>query len=224
MTQSVKELNFCQCRIINYQNECSSGCWQGRQCSFECDHSVYMNKFRGKGAIRVLTNWSALLIGSKVLLLVYIVSCNHLLKFQSVTIICCCCFSVKVQGVMEQHRVSSVLQSRNFRRHLENIIRGSISTVRQSASAASSRTTAANSSRPETPVVSDFGRSRSSSEESVASRAQDVAVPVVQPAYMGTFWKKLRDTAHSHHWSPTTTTTNTAKYGQRWLGAISGRA
>lgn len=88
---------------------------------------------------------------------------------------------------MEQHRVSSMLQSHNFRRHLENIIRGSISSVRQSASAASARTSASNSSRPETPVVPDMSRSRSSSEESVASRAQDMAVPFVQQANMGMF-------------------------------------
>lgn len=38
---------------------------------------------------------------------------------------------VEVQGVFEQRRVSSILQTSNFRRHLENIIRGSIASASQ---------------------------------------------------------------------------------------------
>ena len=36
---------------------------------------------------------------------------------------------VEVQGLFEQHRVSSILQSAAFRRQLESVIRGSITSV-----------------------------------------------------------------------------------------------
>ena len=45
---------------------------------------------------------------------------------------------VEIEGLSQQQRVSSVLQTAAFRRHLENIIRGSISSV----------------SRNRTPVIS----------------------------------------------------------------------
>ena len=41
---------------------------------------------------------------------------------------------VEIEGLSQQQRVSSVLQTAAFRRHLENIIRGSISSVSQSRS------------------------------------------------------------------------------------------
>lgn len=95
---------------------------------------------------------------------------------------------VEVQGVVEQRRVSSMLQSSNFRRHLENIIRGSLTSASQSASAAAStataRTRAFSSPRPATPEVAavNVNRAQSSPQESVASRVEDVAaVPAVQP-------------------------------------------
>ena len=77
------------------------------------------------------------------------------------------CLFHQVQGVVEQRPVSSMLQSLNFRRHLENIIRGSISTARQSTTQAR-RTRADNSPRPSTPQPS-ISSSRSSSEATVNS-------------------------------------------------------
>ncbi|KAK7109437.1 uncharacterized protein [Littorina saxatilis] len=89
---------------------------------------------------------------------------------------------VEVQGVVEQQRVSTVLQSCQFRRHLENIIRGSITSARQSASAASSRARAPSSPRPATPVLSAAARGRTSSEETVASGSEGAASSVVEAA------------------------------------------
>lgn len=45
---------------------------------------------------------------------------------------------IEIQGLSQQHRVSNVLQTNAFRRHLENIIRGSMRTVSQNHSPASS--------------------------------------------------------------------------------------
>lgn len=75
---------------------------------------------------------------------------------------------VEVQGVFEQHRVSTVLQSANFRRHLENIIRDSISAAHQTLTT-SSRGRSLNSPQPSTQIQSspadeDGNRSSSISE------------------------------------------------------------
>lgn len=45
---------------------------------------------------------------------------------------------IEIQGVSQQQRVSSMLQTAAFRRHLENIIRGSLRTVSHNHSPASS--------------------------------------------------------------------------------------
>ncbi|KAL8601280.1 hypothetical protein ACOMHN_003224 [Nucella lapillus] len=91
---------------------------------------------------------------------------------------------VEVQGVVEQRRVSSMLQSSNFRRHLENIIRGSISSASQSVSAAAAITARARASstpRPATPEVLPVNSAQSSAQAPVANRAESVASLAAQP-------------------------------------------
>lgn len=70
---------------------------------------------------------------------------------------------VEVQGIVEQRHVSSMLQSLNFRRTLENIIRGSLTSVRQANAAAARTQRVTSSPRPATHVQSPADRSRSSS-------------------------------------------------------------
>lgn len=55
---------------------------------------------------------------------------------------------VEVQGLYEQHRVSSVLQSASFRQQLENVIRGSINSATQPRIPAQNDTTTFTVTRP----------------------------------------------------------------------------
>ena len=63
---------------------------------------------------------------------------------------------VEIQGLSQQQRVSNVLQTAAFRRHLENIIRGSISSV----------------SRTRSPAPSSISQSPASSHQPSPSPAQ----------------------------------------------------
>lgn len=101
---------------------------------------------------------------------------------------------VEVQGVFEQRRVSSMLQTQSFRRHLENIIRGSI--VSASRPRPPRPQASAESVRPSTPVQRDAavdaygnrsrsssvsgGSNRSSAEERLHSTIRESA-PTPQP-------------------------------------------
>ncbi|KAK7494703.1 hypothetical protein BaRGS_00014101 [Batillaria attramentaria] len=94
---------------------------------------------------------------------------------------------VEVQGVFEQRRVSSMLQTQSFRRHLENIIRGSIASARRPAPL---RTRASEPPRPSTPVQrnaasaaaqsdrgSSFSSASGSSNEAAAADTDRVPSP-----------------------------------------------
>lgn len=92
---------------------------------------------------------------------------------------------VEVQGVFEQQRVSSVLGTQNFRRQLENIIRGSIVAANRPRPP---RQRATDTPRPSTPVQRELAvpdsRSRSSSVSGSSNDAAS-ATPERQPALRG---------------------------------------
>lgn len=94
---------------------------------------------------------------------------------------------VEVQGVIEQRRVSSMLQTQSFRRHLENIIRGSIAAASRPrlplprSDIARPSTLVAPSPREEASAGEDVQSDRSRSS-SVSAGSSDHVVPDRQPA------------------------------------------
>ena len=70
---------------------------------------------------------------------------------------------IEIQGLSQQQRVSSVLQTAAFRRHLEGIIRGSLGTVARNRSTASSARPSPSPAptHPSTPVREQVSHSLS---------------------------------------------------------------
>ncbi|XP_053406797.1 uncharacterized protein LOC128559399 [Mercenaria mercenaria] len=90
---------------------------------------------------------------------------------------------IEIQGLSQQQRVSNTLQTAAFRRHLENIIRGSIRTVAQSHSPSSSHqptpspvNTPARAQTPVADAVSSVAERRDSVSSNSTTSSSSVSV------------------------------------------------